>query len=42
MMTWKELKASAKIALIGFFLLLLYVGSTVLQESVSVFDYGRF
>lgn len=41
-MNRRELRLALRIALIAAYLLTLYVGSSVLQETYSVFDYGRF
>jgi len=41
-MRLKEWKVAGKIALILAYALALYLASTVLQESFSVFEYGRF
>ena len=41
-MTLREWSIALKIAAIPFYLLLLYVAATVLKETFSVFDYGRF
>ena len=41
-MTRREWVIVLKIALIAAYLLVLYVGDSVLKETFSVFDYGRF
>ena len=41
-MTRWELRTAVQIALIAIYLLVLFVGDSVLQETFSVFDYGRF
>ena len=41
-MTRRELRIALQIALIVGYLAVLYVGDSVLQETFSVFDYGRF
>jgi hypothetical protein len=40
--TRRELRIALQIALIVGYLLLLYVGDSVLKETFTVFDYGRF
>jgi len=42
MLTRRELRLTAEILLILVYAVVLYVGSTVLQEKFDVFEYARF
>lgn len=42
MLTPSELRLALKLAGIALYLLALYLASSTLQETISVFDYGRF
>jgi len=41
-LTRKELQLALQIGGIALYLLALYLASSTLQETISVFDYGRF
>jgi hypothetical protein len=42
MLTRKEVRLALEIGAIVVYLLALYLASSTLQETISVFDYGRF